>query len=62
MYLDDQGNPVGESALIPNATMAFDISGFRRGTSALDVMNEAEQENAALKAELPAGLEGPQLP
>jgi len=62
MYLDAEGNPVGESSLIPGQTMAFDISRFRRGGSALDVMNEAEAENAALKATLPEGLEGPAMP
>lgn len=60
--MDAEGNPVGESALIPGQTMAFDISRFRRGGSALDVMNEAEAENAALKATLPEGLEGPAMP
>lgn len=62
MYLDEKGNPVDEGSLIPKATLAFDISSFKSGASALDEMNKKEEEYGELQAMLPKGLEGPQMP
>lgn len=42
--------------------MAMPINNFQPGDNALDVMNKAEEENAALKAELPHHEGSPMMP